>query len=748
MEALTEKFSVLVVQHFPTQKKKKPPQQQQRATKWMRDIWIHYTPFSFRIEQRKMQRPPSPTVASSVTQPARQIATPPLPEKKTKMKLPKDFAARSLPTPSSKKGLSSRKTSKERESFVKEASIRISAISPENVENAFEREPSLRLFDLKNSNDNRGDTSYSNNFSDPVHTLHHSDPTMGKRENESRSKMSAADFFDTSDRSNIDESQRSQYRESPKPKPKSAIYRAPHSAPTGTKKKVNAGRFRGGIPAAPISPKKASSPKNPRNKAMSPKGTKNKVRPMGPAMSPKDESFRRNSAPAVPRTTPSAPRQRVKLKRQSMPDVPDLEKRSVDPPGAVRGKRPSRKTPTSPQSAPQSQRRSVRANSEQRDSLRIPKDEEKPRSYKNRSSSVGPPLQSYKKRPSNRRSKTPESERNASSRRSLSSSHRSRTPESERHRPNWSPRARSAEPEGPRSNRGKLASRLEADRNARNNKLKGSKRPSQTSLQSNGNRSAKSAKSTRSAPASAGKKHYIPSVESDEESDDRPHKPTGNVRPSLAGYRYNSVTFGGKEIRYESAPKSLVFIWILIAVELILDLIMSAIAMKAFLEEPATCCEEPIKTGTFPIASVLPFFVLVIAELLFLFRAMMLTIFPPNFLRASQQELVDERKNKLRKILCCKVKPKVIMWLINFLTIINPFFGFIIAWLLMHESDKTEALAVLGLEAASILLHFISVHLEQSAKSITMKCAHSLVFIPFLGTIAITLWYLQQGGAW
>ena len=178
------------------------------------------------IKQRRMQSPPSPT-GSNATPPLQDdFVTPPLPGKKTK-KLPKDFAARSLPTPSSKRGLSSSKTSKERESFVKEASIRVSGVSPEDVENAFEREPSLRLFDLKQSNDDRGDTSYSNNFSDPILELNRSDPTMDRRNNaypssinesrfESRPKMSAADYFDTSSidssqRSQFDTSQRSQY---------------------------------------------------------------------------------------------------------------------------------------------------------------------------------------------------------------------------------------------------------------------------------------------------------------------------------------------------------------------------------------------------------------------------------------------------------------------------------------------------------------------------------------------------------
>jgi hypothetical protein len=64
----------------------------------------------------------------------------------------------------------------------------------------------------------------------------------------------------------------------------------------------------------------------------------------------------------------------------------------------------------------------------------------------------------------------------------------------------------------------------------------------------------------------------------------------------------------------------------------------------------------------------------------------------------------------------------------------------------MYQSDKTEALIVMGLKAFSILLHFVSVHLEQSASTLKLKLIHVLAIIPWVATFVMTTLYLQKGG--
>ena len=67
-------------------------------------------------------------------------------------------------------------------------------------------------------------------------------------------------------------------------------------------------------------------------------------------------------------------------------------------------------------------------------------------------------------------------------------------------------------------------------------------------------------------------------------------------------------------------------------------------------------------------------------------------------------------------------------------------------WILMYQSDTNEALAIMGIEALSILLHFITVHLEQSAPTLKLKLMHVLAIVAWLATIFMTLWNLAQGG--
>ena len=200
------------------------------------------------------------------------------------------------------------------------------------------------------------------------------------------------------------------------------------------------------------------------------------------------------------------------------------------------------------------------------------------------------------------------------------------------------------------------------------------------------------------------------------------------------------ISVGSKEIEIETPPKTLVLIWLLVAAELCFDLITSAIAFAAFLQEPEECCGETISTGATPLGSTISFLFLVIAELIFLLRAIKLTLWP----NPSIQEAEAETKSS-----CLRPSnwgPKFFIWLVNFLTVINPYFGLIIAWMLMYQSDKNEALTVMALEAVTIILHFLSVYIEKSAQTWKGKLLHGSVIIPWLATLSINIWYLNQGG--
>jgi hypothetical protein len=80
------------------------------------------------------------------------------------------------------------------------------------------------------------------------------------------------------------------------------------------------------------------------------------------------------------------------------------------------------------------------------------------------------------------------------------------------------------------------------------------------------------------------------------------------------------------------------------------------------------------------------------------------------------------------------------------LTLLNPFFGCLIAWMLLYQSNKTEAFVVLGLEGFSIIIHFVAVRLEGGLRTWWSKLLHSVTILPFLVSVTLMLIYLREGG--
>ena len=208
----------------------------------------------------------------------------------------------------------------------------------------------------------------------------------------------------------------------------------------------------------------------------------------------------------------------------------------------------------------------------------------------------------------------------------------------------------------------------------------------------------------------------------------------------------------------ERPPRSLILIWLIVAAELGFDLGTTIIAFKSFVEED-TCCGRPITLGPIPVASTIPFFLLVVAELALLIRAIVLTMWP-SLLHGDDSTELDvedlelggkkepEKRTCFRRYLCCilRLKLRVLMQILNLLVLLNPFFGCIIAWILMYQSDKTEAFIVLGMEGASLILHYISCWLEGTLKTFKGFLINSIPVIPFSISIGLVLWYLKQGG--
>lgn len=206
-----------------------------------------------------------------------------------------------------------------------------------------------------------------------------------------------------------------------------------------------------------------------------------------------------------------------------------------------------------------------------------------------------------------------------------------------------------------------------------------------------------------------------------------------------------------KEVE-EKPPRSLIIIWAIVAAELGFDFATTVIAFNSFLTEE-TCCGSPIQLGSLPMATTVPFFMLIVAELTFLLRAIALTLWPSMMKDEEDNEVTDsngerQQRSRFRRYLCCffRFKIKVLLQFLNLMVLLNPFLGCIIAWMLMYQSDKKEAFIVLGMEGASLILHFISVKLEGGLKTWKQIAFNCIPVLPFAFSIGLVLFYLKEGG--
>ncbi|KAG7354715.1 hypothetical protein IV203_004071 [Nitzschia inconspicua] len=234
---------------------------------------------------------------------------------------------------------------------------------------------------------------------------------------------------------------------------------------------------------------------------------------------------------------------------------------------------------------------------------------------------------------------------------------------------------------------------------------------------------------------------------------------TGPSRPVVVtgGRRGRNIRRFLPRKKIEHKPsRSIVVIWLIVACELGFDFGTTIIAFLSFLEED-TCCGKPISLGPVPIGLTIPFFLLIFTELALLVRAIILTLWPSLLVGGDDDTETDDledpgRKEKRRSALlrcfCCffRWKMRIILQVMNFLILLNPFFGCIIAWILMYQSDKAEAFVVLGLEGASLILHFISVWLEGTYHTCKEIALNSVPVIPFFVSIGLVTYYLKQGG--
>eukprot|EP00980_Cylindrotheca_fusiformis_P002658 scaffold622_cov102-Cylindrotheca_fusiformis.AAC.7 len=244
----------------------------------------------------------------------------------------------------------------------------------------------------------------------------------------------------------------------------------------------------------------------------------------------------------------------------------------------------------------------------------------------------------------------------------------------------------------------------------------------------------------------------------------------GEARPLLSPKA--SFQFGPMAYEFAMLPRATVFSWNLIVIELILDLVVAVLALAVFAKSKReACCGEPYQRGSFPwIVSVVSL-CWVLLEVILLNRAVFATLSQRSVSRTSAPPNTREHQHHQRNkdsdggssivgvpsstasnddagssTVWCH---NSLMSKVNFLTILNPYLGFLIAFLLMYQAEQGASTVAVCIVSINTLLHLISIYLQRNSAAIRklwVKLAHGSILLPFLCTICLAAWYGQQDG--
>lgn len=200
---------------------------------------------------------------------------------------------------------------------------------------------------------------------------------------------------------------------------------------------------------------------------------------------------------------------------------------------------------------------------------------------------------------------------------------------------------------------------------------------------------------------------------------------------------WTTVTIQSRTNSEFKPRRSLVCIYSLLGLELTLDLATTIISFVALVQE-GDCCGAPINFGEeITLGITIPYFLLILAELAVLgtsAHAQWCGGGPTQAERLARNG--EDYQEKSLSLL------KVLQWLF----LLNPFFGCVVTFGLLYQSSRTEALIVFGLEGISLFLQWTAVYFEGSEITRCKIMIHALPIIPFLITIAVMVYYLENEG--
>jgi len=160
--------------------------------------------------------------------------------------------------------------------------------------------------------------------------------------------------------------------------------------------------------------------------------------------------------------------------------------------------------------------------------------------------------------------------------------------------------------------------------------------------------------------------------------------------------------------------------------ELMLDLVTTIISFVSLLQE-FNCCGTVIELGGLTLGITIPYFLFILLELILLGCAVREKAKSDDAeTEVDEESFENEHDDLVEKPCRCSSMANLVSWLV----VANPFLGCLISWVLLYEvSSKKDALWVLGLEAGSVFLMFVTVYLERDHLTCCSLMLHAIPLV-------------------
>jgi len=163
-------------------------------------------------------------------------------------------------------------------------------------------------------------------------------------------------------------------------------------------------------------------------------------------------------------------------------------------------------------------------------------------------------------------------------------------------------------------------------------------------------------------------------------------------------------------------------------IQLLVDLVTTILSFTTIASYPYDCCGTEFRIGVLTFAITLPYFILIIVELVILYFSVRQAVKgkDPHMDSAEEESAFEENDNLVNRPCECSPLSTLVSWLV----VANPFFGCLMVWAMLHDLVIAESVIwVLGLEAGAVFLMLVTLFLQCKRLTLCTSLLHAMPLV-------------------